>query len=285
MNIKLLILNSLNMFSNSEKIVANFVMENLIEIPNMSTNELAEKANVSVATVNRFSKKLYPTGGFPQLKLEIAMDSSSNGNSILNEFEPEDNLSEIKEKLASRFSYTIQRTKKLVEEDNIQAVIDCMKQEKIIFTFGSGSSELVANDIRQKFSRIGRNIVQIHDPHQLVVGMSTHKKSILIAISNSGETKTALDMASVAKEFDFEIIALTSNKNSTLAKKSDYVLQSDSTGEGALLRSSATTSLISQLFLVDCLYYAAIKNNFKESVELIKTTKEITDGLYNQKKK
>ena len=61
-------------FTDTEKKLAEYILENKGEITLLSTQELSERVNTSAAAVVRFAKKL-GYKGFPELKVELAKDS------------------------------------------------------------------------------------------------------------------------------------------------------------------------------------------------------------------
>ena len=79
------------------------------------------------------------------------------------------------------------------------------------FVYGLGASSLVAQDIYQKFTRLGRTVFTTLD-HHLFASMlgSTEKPSVFIVISNSGTNKEASTLADLAKQQG--ILLLVSHK-------------------------------------------------------------------------
>ena len=68
------------------------------------------------------------------------------------------------------------------------------------------------------------------------------KKSVVLLISYSGETGEIIALIPALKRLDVNIIALTGVKNSTLANKSDIVLDTSVDREACPLNLAPTTS-------------------------------------------
>ena len=96
---------------------------------------------------------------------------------------------------------------------------------KIIIS-GIGKSGHIGSKISSTLSSIGSPSFFIHpsEANHGDLGMVT-KKDYSILISNSGETSELFNLILHCKKLKVPIISITSNKNSTLAKKSDLVLQ------------------------------------------------------------
>ncbi|MDY0405051.1 SIS domain-containing protein [Virgibacillus sp. 179-BFC.A HS] len=93
-----------------------------------------------------------------------------------------------------------------------------------------------------------------------------------MAISNSGETNEVIKLTEIAKQKKIRTIGISQYENSTLAKLVDYPIIHHG-GEAVMLRSAATTSLISQLFTIDVLYYAFVNKNLKKVLRVLKESK------------
>ena len=133
---------------------------------------------------------------------------------------------------------------------------------------------MVAQDIFQKFSRIGKQVIFIQDAHLFVSSLSvSNKKTIFIGISMKGETKEVLELASVVKNMKIPIIAITSRENSSLGQMADYILHSVS-GEDYQMRTAATMSLMAQLYVVDILFYMYVSEHFTESYDKLEKTRD-----------
>jgi Transcriptional regulators len=71
-----------------------------------------------------------------------------------------------------------------------------------------GASHLVADDLQQKFVRLGKPVAQTQDVHLLAAGMSKGR-GVVVLISNSGETKETLQLLSAARALDLPVVAIT----------------------------------------------------------------------------
>ncbi|MEO0286715.1 MAG: SIS domain-containing protein, partial [candidate division WOR-3 bacterium] len=121
----------------------------------------------------------------------------------------------------------IEGLKNLVENidrnfiEAIKLLLSC--QGKIIVT-GVGKSGIIAKKIASTLTSTGTPALYLHPSESLHgdIGM-VDKKDVVIAISKSGNTDEIATIISFLKRRNIPIIAITSNKNSELARESDIV--------------------------------------------------------------
>lgn len=90
------------------------------------------------------------------------------------------------------------------------------------------------------------------------LGMIT-KNDLVLALSNSGESKELFDIVNYCKRFAIPLVAVTSAPNSTLGKAADYVLQipnKQESPEACPFNMAPTTSMIATLAMGDALTVA-----------------------------
>ena len=92
------------------------------------------------------------------------------------------------------------------------------------------------------------------------LGMITND-DVIIAISNSGESKELSDILNYAKRFGIKLIAITKNPESSLGKLGDVVLKLPSAKEAGPLGLAPTSSTTATLVLGDILTVAMIERS------------------------
>lgn len=124
---------------------------------------------------------------------------------------------------------------------------------KVIFT-GVGKSGHIGEKLAATFASTGTPSFFVHSTEALHgdLGM-IEEKDIVIAISNSGETKEVLSIIPSIKYIGSKIISITGNKNSTLAKQSDIALEAKVSHEADPLNLAPTSSSTVVLTVGDAL--------------------------------
>lgn len=90
------------------------------------------------------------------------------------------------------------------------------------------------------------------------LGMIT-KNDLVLALSNSGESKELFDIINYCKRFGISLVAVTSAPESTLGKAADYILQipnKQEAPEACPFNMAPTTSMVSTLAMGDALTVA-----------------------------
>lgn len=270
-------------FTTVEKKIADYIFKSGEAILEKSVQQAAQDVGSSSASLVRFARTL-GYDGFSQLKqkLSIAYAIHVDNKDYYEEVSDTETASSIKNKLKVRINHMVETTNTALSDKTIISLVSVIDQVNVVFVYGIGASAIVAQDISQKFNRIGKRVQFIKDPHLLVSAMSIEKnKAIFIAISMKGETKEVVELASVAKQMKMPIIAITAKEQSTLGKLSAYILHSLS-GEDYQMRSAATMSLMAQLYVVDVLFYMYVSEHFEQSFEKLELTREAIELLQNK---
>ncbi|HBO84479.1 MAG: D-arabinose 5-phosphate isomerase [Deltaproteobacteria bacterium GWC2_42_11] len=136
---------------------------------------------------------------------------------------------------------------------------------KIVLT-GIGKSGLICKKIASTFASTGTPAFFLH-PSEGVhgdLGMLA-KNDTLIAMSNSGETDELVKILPLIKRLGIRLIAMTGNKDSTLAKSADVFLDISVKEEACPLGLAPTASTTAALAMGDALAVALLeKRGFKE---------------------
>jgi len=131
-----------------------------------------------------------------------------------------------------------------------------------IVVSGIGKSGHIAKKISSTLSSIGSSSFFIHpaEANHGDLGMIT-KDECLILISNSGETVELFNLIVHSQKLKVPIISITSERKSTLAKKSDVCLEIPKNIEACPLELAPTSSTTSSLVLGDALAIALLEKN------------------------
>lgn len=157
----------------------------------------------------------------------------------------------------------IETLKKLPESlgDNLTLAIEAMLHAKgrVIIT-GMGKSGHIGKKIAASLASTGTPSFFIHpaEASHGDLGMIT-TDDVVIAISNSGESRELVDILNYCKRFGITIIAITKKIKSTLGSAGDIVLPLPDNGEACPLGLAPTSSTTATLVLGDILTVALIE--------------------------
>ena len=133
--------------------------------------------------------------------------------------------------------------------------LDVMQSAKgrIILT-GMGKSGHIGKKIAASLASTGTPSFFVHpaEASHGDLGMIT-EDDVVIAISNSGESRELVDIINYCKRFGIKLISITKNAKSTLGKAGDIVLLLPNNGEACPLGLAPTNSTTATLVLGDIL--------------------------------
>ena len=157
-------------------------------------------------------------------------------------------------------------TLRVLEQDldeSLTKALDMMQNAKgrVILT-GMGKSGHIAKKIAASLASTGTPSFFVHpaEASHGDLGMIT-EDDVVIAISNSGESKELVDILNYSKRFGIPLIAITKNPQSSLGKAGDVVLRLPDNGEACPLGLAPTSSTTATLVLGDVLTVAMIERN------------------------
>lgn len=146
-------------------------------------------------------------------------------------------------------------------DESLTKALDLMQNAKgrVILT-GMGKSGHIAKKIAASLASTGTPSFFVHpaEASHGDLGMITND-DVVIAISNSGESKELVDILNYSKRFGIPLIAITKNPLSSLGKAGDIVLKLPDSGEACPLGLAPTSSTTATLVLGDVLTVALIE--------------------------
>jgi arabinose-5-phosphate isomerase len=153
-----------------------------------------------------------------------------------------------------------------IDETFSQAVEYLYHCKGRVVIMGMGKSGLVGRKISSTFASTGTPSFFLHPAEGLNgdFGMLA-KEDVIIAISNSGETREILEVLPLIKRYGNRLIVLTGNLNSPLARAGDVTLDIRVKEEACPLNLAPTASTTATLALGDALAVALMgRRDFKK---------------------
>ncbi|MBQ9012376.1 MAG: MurR/RpiR family transcriptional regulator [Bacilli bacterium] len=261
-----------------DKKIANYINENKELISKLSVGELAKNANVSSASIVRFSRKL-GYSGFGELKIEIAKDLTLKSNDYSDIVKESDvGINNVVNNITNKTIEAITNITKHNELAVIEKSVKEMINSKNVYVFGVGGSALVALDLQQKLLRINKPTITFLDSHtQLMVSSNLDKYDIAIAISYSGKSKEVIKSIENAKSKGAKCISITKYGENDLNKVCDINLFVPNIENK--LREGAISSRIAMLTLIDIIYISIIQKDLESAQLKLETSKKVVDYL------
>lgn len=156
---------------------------------------------------------------------------------------------------------TIKELKNSLKPEALTKALDFMQNStgRIIIT-GMGKSGHIGKKIAASLASTGTPSFFVHpaEASHGDLGMITDD-DVVVAISNSGESKELIDILNYCKRFGIKLISITKNPESSLGKAGDVVLELPNNGEACPLGLAPTNSTTATLVLGDILTVGMIE--------------------------
>lgn len=263
-----------------EKRLALYISDHLYQLGSITLNDLAQSNDMSVVTISRFCKKMGFLG-LNELKLALVQQQSQDYSRSLDyhNIEDDDDFSTVAEKIVNNISNGLSDTIKLLQPTEIEKAVKLLCKARSISVYGYGSSATVCRDIEVRFMRFGIPIRAYSDTDlQLTSASMLSQEDTVLAVSHTGSTKALLDALQLAKDNGANIIVITSQPRSPVARLGDVVLCG--VGREVNYRSEASASRFAHFAIADILYtgiamadlkgYQARMENIRDAVRKIR---------------
>jgi len=123
-------------------------------------------------------------------------------------------------KVVSEILKDLKEVLEQVDEREVDKFVKALLDARRIFIVGAGRSGLVGRAFAMRLMHLGIEVYVVGE----TITPAIRKGDLLIAISGSGRTSFPLVAAETSKRLGARVFAITSDRNSPLAKCSDYVL-------------------------------------------------------------
>lgn len=257
----------------SERKVAQFILAHPEDVVKLSVQKLAELSGVSEATIIRLARSLNMKG-YQELKLRIAGDLNKQTSAVgsYQEIMMEGSVESIMQAVSWNNIQSIQDTLSVLSSEEVMRAADALSRARKIDVYGVGASAVIADDIKQKLSRINLWCEAYSDFHaQLTSAVNLTEQDVAFGISYSGQTEDIIQSLTEAKQQGATIISLTKFGSSPVADLASIRLFTSSVEKS--VRSGAMASRIAQLNVIDILFIAMVSRKQEDVIPLLEKTR------------
>ncbi len=246
------ICSSYDSFFDSEKKIANCIMERKREVVDMIGCRAGQASGASDASVSRFCRRC-GFKGFHQLKMTLARELSEESQaSVGNDISRRDIGQSLQNILANK-TEEIRQTVAMMDPENLDRILDIIQKARMVQLVAVGNTIPVALDAAFKFNQLGipaatGTILETQTAYAFNLG----KKDVIIAISNSGVSRRLIRILEGASGNGVTVISITNNPESPVAKLSDYHITTATREK--LLREDFLFSRVPATMVIEILY-------------------------------
>lgn len=265
-----------NTLTEAEQRVAHFIEQHPEEAMHLSVQALAQRIQVSEATIIRCCRSI-GYRGLRDLKLALAAENATHLQEIHEDILPNDSVSEVARKVLQSDIQAITDTLAVLDEKLLERTVGALLNAARIEFYGVGSSLPIALDAYYRFLRAGFPATVVTDPLMQAVS-ATHlpSNSVAFAISHSGRTRETLNALRNAHNAGAFCILLSSHMHTPLGKYADISLITSA--RETAFRTAALTSRIAHLSVIDALYVAVALRRSEFSLAALERSTTVISG-------
>lgn len=236
--------------SQSEKIIADYVVDNSDDMVNMSMMDIANAVGLSDATVLRFVRSI-GFRGFSDFKIALAADRIRPTEAIFEELDEKDDSHTVTTKVFQAGIQLLQDTLDHLDMDAMDRALELIQKARRIYIYSSGTSAGIADWFLTRLIRLNYNVVMNNDSHlQIIQSSLMEEGDLVITISRSGTANNLIRAERQAIKNGAKVISITCNAKSILATGATVSI----TAVAKELRRDISGSPISLLAIVDALF-------------------------------
>ena len=257
--------------TDSEKSIADFILNHPEEIYSLKIGNLARETGVSLPTVFRFTRTL-GYEGFKDFKVNLVKDMAV-GLNISIENMGGTNLENLTQNIFEIVEKNLKETRSLIDYDSLARAIKGIINSKRLIFFAVSSSLSVAFDSYSKFLRAGFDCLYNSDSYtQKIMSTQCKKGDVAIGISFSGESIEVVSCLKNARENGATTICITTFMKSTITKFADIKLFTAPVQ--SYYQKIDLPSKMSLTAILDVLYLNAVMHDRKKALEYISKSEE-----------
>ena len=241
-----------------EQEIARYFLQVDTIVDDLSSQQVTQKLHVSQAALTRFAKKCGFTGYrefvFQYQHQASKQDTHSHKHSPLTK------------RVLRSYSTLREQTQDLIDEAQLERVAQLIENAERVYFFGTGSSGLIAREMKLRFMRLGVVCEALTDQDGFAWTTSIMDENCLVlGFSLSGTTQSVLDSLLDAKEMGAKTILFTSAPNKNSQAYTETVLVASHSQSSYIQRISAQLPM---LFFIDLIYayFLEINRDSKEKI-------------------
>ncbi len=241
-----------------EQEIARYFLQTETIQDDLSSQQVTQKLHISQAALTRFAKKCGFTGYrefvFQYQHQADKQDTHSHKHSPLTK------------RVLRSYSNLREQTQDLIDEEQLERVAQLIDDAERVYFFGTGSSGLIAREMKLRFMRLGVVCEALTDRDGFAWTTSIMDENCLVlGFSLSGTTQSVLDSLLDAKEMGAKTILFTSAPNKNSQAYTETVLVASHSQSSYIQRISAQLPM---LILIDLIYayFLEINRDSKEKI-------------------
>ena len=258
-NILAIIESHLDKMTDLEQRIGHYFLDPNSIQEDLSSLQVAQTLHISQAALTRFAKKC-GFKGYREFSFQYLQDLPKA------QTEADNMQSSLSRHVLYNYNQIHQQTKELIDEEKLERVAQIIEEADRVYFFGTGSSGLVARDMKLRFMRLGVVCEALTDQDGFAWTTSIlDKNCLVIGFSLSGQTQSIIDSLIDAKNMGAKTILVTGQPEKIQEDFTEVVPVALQSKPEFILRISAQFPM---LLMIDLIYafFLEINREKKERI-------------------
>lgn len=258
-NILAIIESHLDKMTDLEQRIGHYFLDPNSIQEDLSSLQVAQTLHISQAALTRFAKKC-GFKGYREFSFQYLQDLQKA------QTEADNIQSSLSRHVLYNYNQIHQQTKELIDEEKLERVAQIIEEADRVYFFGTGSSGLVARDMKLRFMRLGVVCEALTDQDGFAWTTSIlDKNCLVIGFSLSGQTQSIIDSLIDAKNMGAKTILVTGQPEKIQEDFTEVVPVALQSKPEFILRISAQFPM---LLMIDLIYafFLEINREKKERI-------------------
>lgn len=258
-NILTIIESHLDKMTDLEQRIGHYFLDPNSIQEDLSSLQVAQTLHISQAALTRFAKKC-GFKGYREFSFQYLQDLPKA------QTEADNMQSSLSRHVLYNYNQIHQQTKELIDEEKLERVAQIIEEADRVYFFGTGSSGLVARDMKLRFMRLGVVCEALTDQDGFAWTTSIlDKNCLVIGFSLSGQTQSIIDSLIDAKNMGAKTILVTGQPEKIQEDFTEVVPVALQSKPEFILRISAQFPM---LLMIDLIYafFLEINREKKERI-------------------
>ena len=258
-NILAIIESHLDKMTDLEQRIGHYFLDPNSIQEDLSSLQVAQTLHISQAALTRFAKKC-GFKGYREFSFQYLQDLQKA------QTEADNMQSSLSRHVLYNYNQIHQQTKELIDEEKLERVAQIIEEADRVYFFGTGSSGLVARDMKLRFMRLGVVCEALTDQDGFAWTTSIlDKNCLVIGFSLSGQPQSIIDSLIDAKNMGAKTILVTGQPEKIQEDFTEVVPVALQSKPEFILRISAQFPM---LLMIDLIYafFLEINREKKERI-------------------
>jgi len=250
--------NSLDCMTGLEREIAHYFLNSTNIQDDLSSLQVTKQLHISQAALTRFAKKC----GFKGYR-EFIFKYQQQKDTLS---APQQDMNPLTQRVLRSYANVREISQGLIDDEQLERVAQMIEQSERVYFFGTGSSGLVAREMKLRFMRLGVVCEALTDPDGFAWTTSIiDEKCLVFGFSLSGTTPSIIDSLLDAQDMGAKTVLFTSTPSKETQAFTETVLVASQSQASYIQRISAQLPM---LILIDLLYayFLEIDRESKEKI-------------------